>query len=291
MLRRTLRAVALFTLLPLSLWAQEVSYLGSYTWSVNDPDFGGFSGLEIDPDGAGFVAISDRGRILEGQLTRGAEGRVIGVSTGALHTLLGRDKTPMPRYTEDAEGLAISRAGRLFISFEGDHRVWSYGALDGGASALPKHSDFARLQRNSGLEALAIDDKDRLYTMAERSGAVDVDFPVYRYGLGRWEVAFSIPRRGKYLPVGMDFDAQGRLYLLERWFRGIGFSSRVRRFDLSASGIVGEAVLIETGLGEHDNLEGIAVWSDARGTRITMISDDNLKPFQITEFVDYRVID
>ena len=44
--------------------------------------------------------------------------------------------------------------------------------------------------------------------------------------------------------------------------------------------------------GEHDNLEGIAVWRDRNGDiRITMISDDNYRAFQRTEFVEYRVVE
>lgn len=291
MLRRFVCAVAASLVLALPAAAIDVSYLGSFTWSETDRNFGGFSGLELSEDGLSFHAISDRGRIVVGQLSRNAEGRVVGVEAGDFLTLKGTPKRGMPRHWEDSEGLAIGRNGRIFISFEGAHRVWSYGAPDAQARALPVHADFEDFQNNSGMEGLAIDDKDRLYALPERSGEKSRPFPVYRYGLNQWEVAFALPRRGEYLPVGLDFDTEGRLYLLERWFRGIGFSSRVRRFTLAGSEIAEEVVLIETALAEHDNLEGIAVWHDSRGTRITMISDDNFKPFQLTEFVDYRIVD
>ena len=83
------------------------------------------------------------------------------------------------------------------------------------------------------------------------------------------------------------------MYVLERHFAGIGgFASRVRRFTLSGDRIAREETLLETPLGAHDNLEGIAVWRGAGGRlRLTMISDDNFRFFQRTEFVEYAVED
>ena len=57
---------------------------------------------------------------------------------------------------------------------------------------------------------------------------------------------------------------------------------------LDEAGITGEEVLLESALLEHDNLEGIAVWSPAPGhIRLTMISDDNFFPLQSTQIVEY----
>lgn len=46
---------------------------------------------------------------------------------------------------------------------------------------------------------------------------------------------------------------------------------------------------MQSELGRHDNLEGLSVWRDAQGLRLTMVSDDNFMFFQRTEFVEYRV--
>jgi hypothetical protein len=49
-------------------------------------------------------------------------------------------------------------------------------------------------------------------------------------------------------------------------------------------------VLLRSAAGTHDNLEGLAVWRDVGGhIRLTMISDDNFRFFQKTEFVEYVV--
>ncbi len=68
----------------------------------------------------------------------------------------------------------------------------------------------------------------------------------------------------------------------------MGFRSRVRSFDLTGGD---ERLELKTGIGTHDNLEGIEVWRDGGGhLRATMISDDNQLPLlQRTEFVDYRL--
>lgn len=45
---------------------------------------------------------------------------------------------------------------------------------------------------------------------------------------------------------------------------------------------------MQSEVGRHDNLEGLSVWQDAQGVRLTMVSDDNFMFFQRTEFVEYR---
>ncbi|WP_417242278.1 esterase-like activity of phytase family protein [Celeribacter sp.] len=284
-----IRSLAALIALSTPLAAQDAEYLGSFRWMTSQPLHGGFSGLELSGNGERYVALSDGGAIDTGRLTRDANGRVTAVLSDGIVPLKGIRSDDLPRYGDDSEGLALGADGTIYVSFEGLHRIWSYASPTARAQDVPGHPDFSRLQNNSGLEALAIDAQGRLLTLPERSGSKSAPFPVYRNGGGSFGIIFRIPRSGEYLPVGMDVGPDGKLYLLERWFRGIGFSSRVRRFDMSDTGLSNEVTLIETGLGVHDNLEGIAVWKDPRGIRITMISDDNFKIFQVTEFVDYRI--
>ena len=82
----------------------------------------------------------------------------------------------------------------------------------------------------------------------------------------------------------------GKLYVLERDFRGLrGFASRVRRYAMEDDKIGPPEHILTTSLMQFDNLEGIAVWADGQGIRITMISDDNFLFVQRTELVEYRV--
>lgn len=292
--RRALSALALACALgyvPLHAEPLRAEFLQSYVWSDPDPAFGGFSGLELNADGTDFVALSDRATLWRGRLKRDAAGRITGVQTAGpveLHDSTGK---LLSRHTGDSEGLALAPDGSVYISFEGLARVAHYPTDGGPAEKLPRPQDFDRMQTNSSLESLAIAPDGALYTMPERSGSLHSPFPVWRYRDGRWTQPFAIPRDGDWLPAGSDFGPDGRFYLLERDFWGLfGFLTRVRVFDIQGDTITGGEVLVQTGAGRHDNLEGIAVWRDSTGTiRLTMVSDDNFRLLQRTEFVEYRL--
>ncbi len=271
--------------------APRAEYLQSWVWTVANPAFGGFSGIELGPDGRDFVTQSDRATIWRGRINRDATGRILGVSTSGpvlLHDSAGK---PLDTVTGDSEGLAEAPDGSVYISFEGVARVAHYPTDDGPAERLPRPEAFKHFQRNSSLESLAIDAEGTLYTLPERSGSLELPFPVWRYRNGAWDQPFSIPRDGSWLPTDADFGPDGRFYLLERDFWGfLGFLTRVRVFDIKGDTITGGEVLVQTPAGTHDNLEGLAVWRDAQGAiRLTMISDDNFRFFQRTEIVEYRL--
>ncbi|MGR3756288.1 MAG: esterase-like activity of phytase family protein [Tranquillimonas sp.] len=295
-----LGAAALAALLATAPWpgtrtghAVEATAYARFVWRMSDDRFGGFSGIELSADGSRFMAISDHGWLIEGRLLR-RNGRIAAVEAGPIRPLLSHRGTRAWGGERDAEGLAVAPDGSFAVSYEGERaRLWSYRDAETAAVELPRPPAFDKLQFNSSLEALAMGPDGALYTLPERSGQLQAPFPVFRYRNGAWSVPFRIPRRGEHLPVGADFDPDGRLYLLERQFAGLfGFSSRVRRFTLGAEGILREETLLETPLGRHDNLEGLSVWRDEGGRlRLTMISDDNYRWFQTTELVEYTVPD
>jgi hypothetical protein len=260
----------------------------SITLQMDDPRFGGFSSLEVAADGMSFVSTSDRGALLRGDILR-ENGRLIGVENLRLTDIMDSKGAPVTRYNIDAEGLAISEAGEVFMSFEGNHRVMVQPNVDAVPDFVPKHPDFHSLITNSGLEALAISADGTLYAIPERSGEVNRPFPVYRLSGGAWNKDWSIPRIGNFLVAGADIFA-GQLYVLERDFIGFrGFATRVRRFDIGAD--TGE-VLFESTPGQFDNLEGIALWQPPGGrVRALAISDDNFFFLQKTEIVEFELIE
>ena len=265
----------------------QANWLGSYTWHLDDPHFGGFSGIELSEDGDRFTAVSDRGHFASGLISR-EDDHITDIVLETLTPLIGPDGQPLPKKFNDSEGLAIAPDGVTYVSFEWVHGVRAFPPRDGPSGPLITDPSFSDMQNNASFEALAIDADGALYTIPERSGMATHPFPVYRLENGVWDTPFSIPREGPYLIAGADIGPDNRLYVLERDFLGIGFRSRVRRFALDGSGA--ETVL-ETRVLTHDNLEGISIWQDGEGLRMTMISDDNFRSLQRTEIVEYRLTD
>jgi hypothetical protein len=266
--------------------------IGSFVWKTSDPRHGGFSGLEVSADGRSFTTISDRAGWVRGTITRDAAGRITAVQAGQVMPLRDADGAMLTRPRADSEGLAIGPDGITYISFEGPGRarLMRFADLSQPGQDMPRPRAFTNLDSNGALEAVAIDAKGVLYTLPE-SPVGTGPLPVFRYLDDRWDTALTLPHQPGFAPVGADFGPDGRLYLLERGFHGIlGFSTRVRSFALGANGFSGGRVEVQTAAATHDNLEGLAVWRDAMGLRLTMISDDNFLFLQRTELVEYRVL-
>lgn len=290
-------AVFCGVLLGASLWTPKglnasatravAQHASTFVWRENAPWFGGFSALEIAPDGASAIIVSDRGRRLDVDFTR-EDGRIVKVDIRQRSPLWSKGAKPREPGDFDSEGIAQTPNG-LCVSFEMDDRVGCYPRARAPVDILPKPRDFNAFSLNGGLEALAADAQGRLWAIPEdfsdRAGAV----PVFLYDGSRWSIPFRLPDRGAFHPVGADiFD--GVLYVLERQFVTIGFRSRLVRVDLAGGPVT---TLLESHLGVYDNLEGVSVWRDQKGRLIaTMISDDNFKRWvQRTEIVEFILPD
>lgn len=273
--------------------AVQVDYVGTHVWREQDPDFGGFSGLELSEDGSRYWALSDRSVLRWGSIERDEAGRIRALTTAGQARLKdSKGRRLKPGYQGDSEGLAVGPGGAIWVSFEGLNRVARYDDPDGPATRLRVPRPMEAWPINAGLEALAITGDGTLLTLPERSGAYDRPFPIWRFRDGRWDQPWSLPRTDRWLPVGADIGPDGRFYLLERDFLGVlGFANRVRRFELTEEGLGTPELLLQTAPMQYDNLEGIAVWRDAQGLRLTMISDDNFLLLQRTELVEYRLRD
>lgn len=274
-------------LLPNIIFAQTAEYIDSYTWAGPTKEYGGFSGIEVSDDGMRFTTIGDKGVIVDGVFKRYGP-RISGIKP-MLQKVRDRKGTPVSKSRSDAEGLAIGSDGRAYISFENRHRVRAYQQVGGPAQKVPKHPNFKRFSRNNGLEALAISTTGALFALPEQT--FNSTIPIYRYAGGRWSQPFHIPAIASFKAVGADFGPDGKFYVLERSFKSVfGFGSQVRRFEISDDHISDGEVILRTPAGTHGNLEGIALWRDARGDiRLTMIADDNFNFFQRSEFVEYRL--
>ena len=231
------------------------------------------SGIEIAPNGTIFI-VSDKGVLFEAELTDDA------LIVTASHHLLDQGGTPLSRGRNDAEGLAITPDGGLFISFERQHRIDAF--LNRHTVQSWRIPSTIALPPNGGLEALAVDADGTLWTLPETP--IQGEFPLLQLRDMEWKKRGSLPQAGQFLPVGADFDARGRLYILERNNQLWRFQSRIRRINNPTEDEKDIETLWESALGEYDNLEGIAILSNATSDiHLLLVSDDNQMPFQTTQ--------
>ncbi|MEP6067156.1 MAG: esterase-like activity of phytase family protein [Paracoccaceae bacterium] len=249
----------------------ELKLLSRMNLRAVDPAFGGLSAIEISPDGAQVFLVSDRGGLFRADLSR-QNGKLSGISV---------ERLPQSLHGFDSEGLAIGTDGQWFVSLEGRSQVRALPK-----TRLPRHPDFRKFPGNGGLEALAVDRTGALWTLPETSALQRKPIPIYRYANGRWTKPRMLPRDGLFLPVGADFGPDGNLYILERHLNAFGFRTRIRRITPGQN--TPPETLLKTSALTHGNLEGIAVWQDAQGrVRLTMVSDNNFKPYLRSEMVEY----
>ncbi len=283
-------AVILAVLLSSSAMAVSTPHavlLGTFPWKGKQAWFGGFSALEMAPDGGSMTVLSDRSTIATARVLRDGD-QITSVQFTASNKLRSSKNKILSGRAGDSEGLVVTANGDLFISFEGVHRVAKYDTLSGVSKVLPRPKAFRTLAKNGSFESLAMDGQGRLYTMPEANRDINGDIPVYRWDGRRWSTPFSLPATDGFLPVGADFDAQGRLYVLERGTSMLGFRSQLRRWTITNAGLSQPETLLKTGSGVHDNLEGVSIWRDDRNRlRATMVSDDNFLFVQRTELVEY----
>lgn len=267
--------------------AQEPSALVVWT-PQGDERFGGFSAIELEQNRLDFLALSDRGFLTRGRLSRAASGQLQSVQSLSIHRLADRNGPALRGPRADSEGLDLAADGSFVVSFEGRGRtrVQRYQGVDRAGPQLSRHPDWRNLPRNSGLETLAVDARGTVFAIPEQ--IVHGGFPLYRLRGEDWDIAAILPSRNGYYPVGADFGPDGNLYLLERKFRVAFFSTRLSR--ISPENWEHPQTLVETAYGSLDNHEGISVSADPSGALwATTISDDNNNRFQRTEIAEFRL--
>jgi hypothetical protein len=260
---------------------------------------GGLSGLVMDPDGGGLLALSDQSYLVAADLSRDAEGRAIAFEETWRGTTLPPPRADWPDtwFYTDAEGLARMPDGRLAVSYEGLQRVMVHESDGEFSQWIVVPELFEPLVGNTGLESVAVRSDSTVFTLPERwEPADDTHRPlfVYRFDDETWRVPDVLPVDGGYVPVGLDLDDTGRLYVLERrvgW--PLRFSSRIRRLTLGPDNTILEIeTLLVTPLGQHGNLEGISLWHRSDGTRmVALVSDNNLHWFLPNDLVEYALVD
>ena len=267
---------------------------GGLVLTSPSPHFGGWSAIEMSPDGRAFLAVSDAGTWLRGRLTyagvapRGVDGAVIG-------PIQAKNGTPLARSRDrDAEGLALVRgsieSGEVYVSFEGNHRVGRFPLTREGLGTptgyLANPKDLKRSRRD-GMESLATIDggrfKGALVAFAEEADEGTGYHRGWIWVRGEARQLNVVSRDGFALTAAASLE-DGSLLLLERRFRileGVRMRMRLIQADKIEPGAVldGET-LIQADLGQEiDNMEGLGVHTESDGTTVlTILSDDNFNP-------------
>lgn len=278
--------------LSLLLWpfvaqAQTLEPIG--VLALEDETFFGVSGLEVSDDGSLFTAVTDRGWWLQGRFDRRGE-IMTGATVETIEPIIGQNGFPVSARRSgdwsDAEGLAIAPDGTAYVAFERWAHVWRFDEVHAQAEWIKDHPTFYDHAENWQLEAAAIDPDGTVYVFSEKP-LLD-GFPIYRLGQdGLWTIDGYLPEQDVFAIVGADFAQDGSLYLLERKLVvGLWWQNRVRRVRLDGT----EDRVLWTGeRGEYENLEGISVWEDEAGLRLTLVSDNNAAKNTPTQFVEFRL--
>ncbi|MDP3406006.1 MAG: esterase-like activity of phytase family protein [Brevundimonas sp.] len=257
--------------------APGVRYAGGLI--LRGPGLHGLSDLKIESstaDDANAWVVSDFGDLIRFTLRLDRNGRLTSADTAISRPLTGPDGTILtPKPNADAEGLAILPNGEVLVSFERDHRIWSYG-VGAGERPVAVAAPAVALPDNEGLEALAAAGPTGWLALAEGGGA--------------WLCAIDCVPMGRsplipaddYRFTGADRDPAGDgWFVVERFYRPpLDMRVRVRR--LSAEGVLSAPLIQLRPPASVDNFEGIAAVATPTGTRLYLLSDDNANPLQKT---------
>lgn len=285
------------TAIPLRLDDRQADQVGKLRWrggiamTANSGNFGGWSDLQVSPDGRKLTAISDEGSWLTATVDYDGAGDLAGLSDGKIGSLRGLDGQPLSDKTQaDAEGLSAMPDGSWLVSFEREHRLWRYATLDGTPAALNLPEDFSRQPKNGGVEALLVLGDGRVVAISEemtagpgaRAGWIGEPVGGGQYRWSRFDYA-SVP---DFAPTAIRQLPDGSFVTVERAFDVVrGVRCRVMRFEagqLRPGGTVKPEELARLASPYAvDNLEGLSVTRGRRGeTLLWLISDDNFNPIQ-----------
>ncbi|PWE16819.1 hypothetical protein DDZ18_11545 [Marinicauda salina] len=281
-------------------------YAGGLELASDHDLFGGWSAIEISPDGNRLLAASDRGAWLTARLDYDARGDLAGVSDVEIAPMLGPDGTALSGNAADAEGLAALGEGRVAVSFERDHRLavydpgadWS-GIAEAVPEPLPAPPGADRLRSNGGLEALAVAGGG-LWAGVEYPIIDGQTHTVWRYDLADLSVepvGHSLRLALGFGLTGMAEAGDGDLVIVERfWARETGARILINRAPTSLIREDGANFSDDgpTRLARLDpemtvdNFEGAAIARIDGRERLFLISDDNFSADQRTLLMSFE---
>lgn len=284
----------------------KLSFRGGLVLTSENPNFGGFSGLRLTPDGAGINAISDRAHWLKARLVYDGE-TPVGIEATRLYPMLGPSgKKLTGTRLGDTEALEID-GNTAWVSTERRHGVMRFDLRKeenarGQSLTVPKR--FAKLPYNAGIEAIGLvpdgPEKGTLLAISEEAFDDAGNHGAWLLA-GRTKKparALSFRQRDEYAVTDLVFlPGAGDLIVLERRYRPLfSLNMRLRRVPLAEireGAVLDGEVLLEASFADGiDNMEGLAAHREADGTYVlTLISDDNFSRMQRTMLLQFALKD
>lgn len=280
-----------------------LEFRGGLALTSKTEEFGGISALHLEPDGARFLAVTDRGSWLRGRIVY-SDGKPSGVADAEMAPILGPDGKPLgARGAYDVESLT-EMDGKFYIGIERVEQILRFDIRRDGLLARGEQvavpPDFKTLSHNKTLECLTAPPKGaplagNLIAITERSLDSTGNHRSFILNRDRAE-RFSVTRSDDFDVTGCAILPPGDLLVLERRYSPArGVAMRIRRVPLTAikpGALVDGAPLIEADLAfQIDNMEGIAVHRNAAGeTVITLVSDDNFSVVQRNLLLQFTLV-
>jgi len=278
---------------PAQLRFGALMFRGGLALTSKHPAFGGISGLHMEPDGAHFIAVTDRGSWLRGRIVYD-NGKPAGIADAELAPILGADGTPLAAHKWfDAESLT-ERDGMLYVGIERVEQIVRFNYRRDGLKArgevVKVPADFKTFINNKSLECLVAPQHGAPHAgelIAVTEESLDADGNLRAFVLkGAETVRFSVKRSDEFDVSDCTVLPPGDLLLLERRYSvARGVAMRMRRIPLAAikeGAVVDGPPLIQADLAyQIDNMEGVGIHQTPQGeTVLTLVSDDNFAPIQ-----------
>ena len=267
----------------------KLEQVGFLNIDRNEKDYGGFSGLLIKNAGTEALVVTDKSFFFVLELRRDDNDFLTGYSVIKKGRILSSKGEHLNGRNTDSESIAMDANNNYFISFESNHRIMMHTEVEGKGFFVPKHPMFRKLSVNKGIEALAIDNENRLIAIPEKPPSGISDIPIFRLQNNKWEIIKYVKIEDNFQVTDAEILPMGLLLILERKFSWTqGFKTRFRLISLDKFDNTEPIIVFTSTANQFDNLEGMTFWKDKKGEmRILTVSDDNFHPLQQSEIREF----
>jgi hypothetical protein len=279
----------------------SLEFRGGLVLTSSYEHFGGISAMRIRPDGANFIALSDRTFWLRARIVYSGT-RPVGIQAAEMAPVLNAGGKAAKGW--DTESIAEDD-GKLYVGIEGINSImrFDYGKRGllarGEPIAVP--SGIKDLPDNKGLEAMVFVPRKlplggTLIALSERGLDKSGNLKAFLIG-GRNPGSFAVKRTDEYDISDATLLSDGDLMILERKFFVLeGVFMRIRRInlrDIRPGALVDGPILIEADMRDQiDNMEALCVHQTRSGeTILTLMSDDNFSAIQRTILLQFALKD